>query len=269
METQRYRVHADAVVMWEGNQILFGRPSQGGVCRSLLVLVLVLPLLATTVEAQGPDFTSLFDGSSLDGWEGNHQLFLVVDGSIVGGTLDARIPADEFLCTAEEFEDFELRLEARMTPGQIGGVQFRGQRVPGSTQVAGYQADMGFVPGIWIPRLSDMKGVDPEEAYPLWGSLLDEYRPERSRYPDPAAPYRLIAVADRKVVDPVLKPGDWNSLSITAVDSLIEIRLNGTKTVDYLEREDVPRTGVICVQIHSGPPAQASYRNILIRRIAG
>lgn len=245
------------------------KPSGKATFRSVFVLAIVLPVLSAAAQAQEPDLVPLFDGRSLDGWEGNLELFRVVDGSIVGGTLDSRIVADEFLCTTEEFGDFELRVEARMTSGQIGGVQFRGKRVPGSTQVGGYQADMGFVPGVWIPRLSDVKDVDPDEPYPLWGSLLDEYRPQPSRYPDSAAPYRLIAVADRKVVDPVLKPGDWNSVSVTAVRNLVEIRLNGTKTVEHVERDDVPRSGVICLQIHSGPPAQASYKNIFIRRISG
>jgi hypothetical protein len=127
---------------------------------------------------------------------------------------------------------------------------------------------MGFIPGEWIPRLSDVTEVATDEPYPLWGSLLDEYRPESSRYPDPAAPYWLIAVADRDVVDSVLKPGDWNNVGVTAVGTTIEIRLNGSKTIEYVERDQIPQSGVICLQLHSGPAAEASYKNILIRRIS-
>jgi len=250
-----------------------GRPAAfdgPGAIMRILPSLICLSLLAwpASGRAQADGFRTLFDGESLAGWEGSPDAFRVVDGAIVAGTLEAEILADEFLCTTEEFDDFELRLEARVTAGQIAGVQFRGRRVSGSTQVAGYQADMGFLPGEWIPRLSDVTDIVTEEPYPLWGSLLDEYRPQASRYPDPTAPYWLIAVADRAVVDSVLRPGDWNSVTIVARGPAIEIRLNGKKTIDYTERDEVPRRGVICVQIHSGPPSQAFYRDILIRRIS-
>jgi hypothetical protein len=216
---------------------------------------------------QDDRFEPLFDGHTLAGWEGNEQVFRVVNGTIVAGTTDAPIQLDEFLCTTEEFRDFELKLEARMTGAQIAGVQFRGQRIPDSTQVGGYQADMGFIPGELMQLLSDSKLENTDARYPLWGSLLDEYRPDGSRYPDADAPYRLLAVADRSIVDGVLSPGDWNEVTITAVGPSISIRLNGMQTVDYVEQQAVPRSGLICLQIHSGPPSQAAYRRITVRRI--
>lgn len=211
-------------------------------------------------------FQSLFDGQTLAEWEGSAELWRVRDRTIVGGTLQAPMPDDEFLCTRQGFGDFELRLEARMSGGQAGGVSFRAQRVPDSTRVGGYQADMGFIPGKFMPIVSDLTDVDPDEPYPLWGSLLDEYRPETSRYPNPNAPYRLIAVAARAVIDDVLRPGDWNDVTVLAMGDHVEIGLNGTKTVEHTERGDVPRVGFICLQVHSGPPSEAYYRNIRIRQ---
>jgi hypothetical protein len=207
----------------------------------------------------------LFDGRSLSGWEGNLDLWRVRDQTIVGGTLEDSIAEDQFLCTTRAFGDFELHLEARMSGGQYGGVSFRGQRDPNSTQVGGYQADMGFLPGAFMPIVSDLTDVDPDRPYPLWGSLLDEYRPDKSRYPDPANPYRLVAVADRAVVDQFLRPDDWNAVTVLAIGDQIEIGLNGANTVKYVERGDVPRSGLICLQVHSGPPSEALYRDIHIR----
>jgi len=233
-----------------------------------LVLLLFLALIGAAPHAQSDQFVPLFDGRSLDGWNGNRDLFRVQNGAIVAGMLASAITDDEFLCAEQEYRDFELRLEARMTSGQIAGVQFRGERIPGSTQVGGYQADMGFISGEFMPLVSDLTDIDPNTSYPLWGSLLDEYRPDESRYPNPANPYRLIAVADREIVDDVLRPDDWNSVMISAVGNIIEIHLNGTKTVEYVEEGDIPRQGLVCVQIHSGPASEAYYRNIQIRTIA-
>jgi quinoprotein glucose dehydrogenase len=211
-------------------------------------------------------FVPLFDGRTLDGWEGDETLFSVRDGAIAAGTLDRPIDRSEYLCTTREFDDFEVRLEARLEGGQNGGVQFRAKRVPGTHEVGGYQADIGFIAGRFIPMLSDAE-VDTTGDYPLWGSLLDEYRPRPARYPDPGSPYRLLAVADRAVVEDTLHPGSWNELAVTAIGPRVEIRLNGVRTAAYVEPEDVPRAGAICLQAHSGGPSIAWYRDIEIRQI--
>jgi quinoprotein glucose dehydrogenase len=214
-----------------------------------------------------PTSTSLFDGRSLDGWEGDETLFRVADGAIVGGTLEQPIARTGYLCTTQEFDDFELRLAARLEGGQNGGVQFRARRIPGTQAVAGYQADLGFIPGRFIPMLSDVEDVDPDRAYPLWGSLLDESRQRPGRYPDAESPYRLLAVADHVVVEENLKPADWNEIAVTAIGPRIEIRLNGARTAEYVEPDELAQDGVICLQAHVGGPSLARYRDIEIRRL--
>jgi hypothetical protein len=221
--------------------------------------------LAPAVSAQSTEFIALFDGSTLDGWEGDHDIWRVVDGAIVGGTLDSPSPERNYLCTARRFADFELRVTARIEGSPNGGVNFRSRRISGSNEVGGYQADIGFIPGQFINMLSDLTDVDAEREYPLWGSLLDLFRDEPGRYPDPSAPYWLVAVADRAQVEQVLRRGDWNELWITALGSRIEIRLNGTRTIQFVEANDLDQGGVICLQIHDGPPTMAWYKDIQIK----
>src|SRR6185437_15742761 len=99
-------------------------------------------------------FESLFDGKDLSGWQGDEKLWKVQDGMIVGDS--AGLNHNEFLCTKKSFTNFELRLEFKIDKG-VGnsGVQFRTKRLPNSTEVSGYQADLG-------------------ENY--WGCLYDESR---------------------------------------------------------------------------------------------
>jgi hypothetical protein len=52
----------------------------------------------------------LFDGKTFDGWEGNMDWFRIEDGAIVGGSLERRIPRNEFLCTTTEYSDTETHL---------------------------------------------------------------------------------------------------------------------------------------------------------------
>ena len=236
---------------------------------SLLTVCVTLLALTASAHAQTEAAAPLFDGKSLKGWEGDRAVWHVVEGSLVGGTLEAPISKSDYLCTIEDFDNFELRVTARIKGGTNAGVNFRSQRLPGSHEVGGYQADMGFVPGEAISRLSDVVPGDAGRPYPLWGSLLDEFRPAASRYPDPARPYRLLAVAARGVVEPVLRPNDWNDVVVVAAGPRLQLRLNGVTTVEFVEKGNVPVAGRVCLQVHSGPPEEAWYKNISISRTRG
>lgn len=236
---------------------------------SMCIVLMALVAAALPAQNQPGVVTRLFDGRSLMGWEGDRTVWRVVDGAIVGGTLGKTIPQDEFLCTTSEFDNFELRVTARLKgAGRNAGVSFRGQRVRGSNQVGGYQADIGFTSGQTVARLSDTVPADLERPYPLWGSLLDEYRPEAGRYPNPAEPYRLIMVAARDIVERTLRPDDWNDIVVIAVGPRIRLQLNGVTTAEFIEKGNVPIGGKVCLQLHNGPPLEAWYRDISIRPMA-
>jgi len=182
-------------------------------------------------------FAPLSNGRTFGGWEGDiGSSFRIDDGAIVGGSLRSPIPRNEFLCTTRRYGDFVLRLECKVI-GANGGVQFRSERVPGSAEVCGYQADM------------DASGV-------YWGCLYDESR------------RGMLVQADATEVARVLKRGDWNAYEIRCEGPRIRLFLNGLKTVDYTEADPgIPRSGLIAVQIHSGPPSETWYRNIVIAEL--
>ena len=205
-------------------------------CSLLLVLV-----SSASLSAADDGFKPLFDGKTLAGWEGDEDTFRVEDGCIVAGTLDARIPRNEFLCTKQNFEDFELRLEAKLVgEGKNAGVQFRSQRIHGHHEVVGYQCDMGFT---------------PQEC--IWGALYDESRRRK-----------FLALGEQKPLLQKLKPDGWNSLVIRCEGPRIQIWVNDVQTVDYTEDDKIiPLTGKIALQIHGGAPAEASYRNIRLKSL--
>ena len=63
----------------------------------------------------------------------------------------------------------------------------------------------------------------------------------------------------------VLKTEDWNEFIIRAEGPRIQIWLNGFQTIDYKEEGDnIAPTGVICLQIHGGFPAEAWYKELEI-----
>ena len=77
----------------------------------------------------------------------------------------------------------------------------------------------------------------------------------------------LAEVSDDKLKQWV-KPNDWNELSIKAIGNRIELGLNSNPTVSYLEEDaKIAKEGIIGLQIHSGPPTEALYRNIRVKRL--
>lgn len=198
---------------------------------TLLCAVACLPA-DCFADPDSDGFVPLFNGKDLSGWEGNFDLWKVKDGVIVGDS--AGIKHNDFLATKRSYTDFELRLEFRLKDGQgNSGIQFRSARVPKSTAVIGYQADIG-------------------QQY--WGCLYDEHRRRKVLAPAPEA------------LSKVLKKSDWNTYVIRARGNSIQLELNGLRTVDYEERDkDIARSGIIAVQVHSGPALKIEFRNLKIK----
>jgi hypothetical protein len=219
------------------------------VCLSIFAIALlsVTPLAFAADDAAGSKleegFTAIFDGKTLDGWEGDEKVFRVEDGAIVGGNLKEKIPHNFFLCTEKEYENFELRLQAKLVgEGANAGVQFRTKRIPNHHEVSGYQCDMGIMSG---------KNI--------WGSLYDESR--RNKF---------LVTGPHEEVEKSMKADGWNDFVIRCEGPHIQIWTNGIQTVDYTEKDDsVARKGILAVQIHGGPPSEAWYRNLRIKELSG
>jgi len=196
----------------------------------------VLPLaLAPGQAPKDPKPVAIFDGKTFTGWEGNLSIFRIQDGAIVGGSLKDKIARNEFLCTTQTYGDFELRLKFQLLGGETAnaGVQFRTRRIPNNHEVSGYQADMGAG---W------------------WGALYDESRRNK-----------VLIGPDQEKMKQVVKPSEWNDYVIRAVGTRIQLSINAVQTVDYVENDPaIESRGVICPQIHAGPPGEAWYRDITI-----
>ena len=189
-----------------------------------------------SAEEKQQGFKPLFDGKTMAGWEGNEKFFRIEKGAIVAGTLKAKIPQNEFLCTEKKYGDFDLRLDVKLIgEGDNAGVQFRTKRIPNDSEVSGYQADVGRA---WNRS--------------VWGALYDESRRRK-----------MLAEGPKDQVAKLTKQGEWNSLRVLAKGERIQIFLNGQLTVDYTEKDkEIANTGIIGLQIHSGKPSEAWYRNI-------
>ena len=205
--------------------------------KTTLIHSLLALLLGGALQAAGP--VPLFDGRTFAGWEGaTDTAWRIEAGALVGGSLKAPVPRNEFLCTTRSYTNFVLRLKFKILgEGANAGVQFRTRRIPDHHEVSGYQADLG----------------DPE----WWGCLYDESRRNK-----------VLAKSPTAEVNRVLKRGEWNEYVIRCEGARVRLAVNGLETVDYTETEPgIERAGIIAVQIHGGPPSEAWYKDLEIEEL--
>jgi putative membrane-bound dehydrogenase-like protein len=210
---------------------------------SIVLALLVVPRVFTAEAPPAlPHPVPLFDGRTLAGWEGQPRLWRVQDGALTGGSLTETVKENEFLATTRDFTNFIVRLEIKLT-GSNGfinsGFQIRSQRVPRSSEMAGYQCDFG----------------EPD----WYGAIYDESRRNK-----------LMAASDMAALRPVLRQGDWNEYVIRADGPRITTWINGVLGVDYTEPDlSLPNYdwGKLGIQVHGGGRAVAQVRNIVIEEL--
>jgi hypothetical protein len=179
-------------------------------------------------------FVSLFNGRDLGKWEGDPQLWKVDRGVLVGSTDGVTpIKANSFLIyKGGQFQDFELRLDIRLR-NHNSGVQFRSEEFPG-----------------WV-----VKGLQADAAENnWWGSIYDE-----------KGTRGVIVNGWKGKGEKAVKAGEWNEYSIYCKGGNVRLTLNGTVTAELTG--ETPKSGIIALQIHAGPPMRVEFRNIRIKKL--
>ena len=178
---------------------------------------------------QEEGFKPMFNGKNLDGWDGDSRLWKVEDGRIVGSTDGTPIKTNSFLITKDKFTDFVLRASVKLR-NHNSGIQFRSEALPDYV-VRGLQAD--FAEGNW------------------WGSIYDE-RGKRG----------VVVNGWKGKAETVVRAGDWNDYEVMCDGDYIRLKVNGLVTA---ELHDPPKSGVIALQVHAGPPMRVEFRDVRIK----
>ncbi len=216
-------------------------------CAAPLQAADAAPNTLTADEAKA-GWTLLFDGTSLEHWRGYKKTEVPGGWKVEDGTL-ARPQGGGDLVTRDEYQDFDLKLEWKISPGGNSGVMFH----VAETHNAPYETG------------PEMQILD-NAKHP------DGHNPKTSA----GAAYALIACS-KEVVHP---QGEWNEAELIVSGDHVEHWLNGTKVVEYelhspewqalvdaskfraMPDYAKPTTGRICLQDHGNP---VWFRNVKIR----
>ena len=217
------------------------------------LLLISLPSFARGAEQDG--FRSIFDGKSLDGWEGKPEFWSVRDGAITGQTTSENpTKGNTFLIWRKGIlSDFELRLKFRIE-NHNSGIQYRSTD-RGDFVVGGYQAD--FEGG------DKYIGILYEEK----GRGILALRGTKVVIGEDGTKEVVGKTADDETILKSIKKKDWNEYTIIARSNHLVQKINGHVTVDVTDNQVSKRKmkGILALQLHAGPPMVVQFKDIRLK----
>ncbi len=231
---------------------------------SLLLIVAAVFFPSVSIRAAEDGFTSLFDGQTLNNWDGNPKFWKVEEGTITGETTSENpTKGNTFIIyRGGELSDFELKFEYKIIGGN-SGVQYRSFEVePEKNEwvVGGYQGD--FEAG------KTYSGILYGERFR--GILANRgQKTELVRNGDKFEVKVVGSVGDSSEIQSKIKSEDWNDYSISAKGFHFVHKINGVVTAECTDNDEVARraSGILALQLHAGPPMKVQFRNIRIKHL--
>ncbi len=217
--------------------------------KTILTSLVAASAVALSVSAADKDgWISLFDGKSLDGWEvkSGFATYEVKDGAIHGTTAEGS--PNTFLCSKEQYGDFELEFEVKVHDQLNSGVQIRSQLKDADKDKHGGRVNG---PQVEIEASPGQAGYIYGEATGLgWLSPEPQEKGHSHQH---------------------IKNGEWNQYRVVAKGANIKTWINGELVAD-LTHEGIYEThpkGFIGLQVHGigkqTGPYDVWWRNLRIK----
>jgi hypothetical protein len=201
-------------------------------------------------------WTQMFDGSSLNGWDGDKAYWSVVDGAITSESTCERPTGTIYLVwQGGEAADFEMKVQMKGTGAQVNsGIQYRGAiqppREPRAPGAGGPGGGRGRGPAT-CPS-GQPRGTPPDQAgqakWNMLGAQFDfdgqnrysgqyyeqatgrgivAWRGQVVRTEEGKSPRLLATLGDRDELGGYVKVDDWNQLHIIARGTQMTHIING------------------------------------------
>jgi hypothetical protein len=240
-------------------------------------------------------WTSLFDGRTLTGWDGNPAVWKVESGAIVAAsTADRRVGTTFLIWQGGDLTDFELKLEVKLDGDIHSGITYRGRigaaptTPSGQTPAAGsgagpVAAGQGRVAAP-LPQIpSDPKwtlsgaGLDYDANTPNAGNCENRGGERRGLcqrgsvvLAEAGKPPRIIgSLGDADALLKLITPSEWTQVHIVVRGNQFMHIINGR--VMAIAIDDDPTffvgKGTIGLQIEGFGLGQVNVRSIWLKRL--
>src|SRR5262245_22304111 len=185
----------------------------------------------------------LFDGKTLDGWEGYTDLWSVKDGVIVAKNTEP-LKYSTYLLTKNKYTDFRLTFASKLVTSEMhSGVPVWGE----------------------VYLKADGKVKDPKTD-----RTEHTYKGHLVMFPSGYGLYDLFGRnglgVDGGPAKKVGKQHDWNDIEILAQGNRIRVAINGTQVVDWRDPQpDRIKEGPIGLQLHSNNvPQEVQFKGLVL-----
>ena len=239
--------------------------------KAVLLSWLVLCCAGVAFAQESKDvvkFTPLFDGKTLDGWEGDKRYWRAEAGVLIGQTTkDVTTKKNTFLIyNKKQYGDFELRFSYRVAGGN-SGVQYRSEMVS-KWVVEGLQAD-------FEDKMHDGKdkfsGMFFEENGRMFMGQRGDVVIVRANKDNPKKPQieKIATVGANKALEKNIRRDGWNDYIVIAKGNVFMHIINGHVMSVGIDEDELnaKKSGIIAWQLHAGPPLKIEMKNIRIREL--
>jgi hypothetical protein len=214
------------------------------------------------IEGDEAGFQSIFDGKTLDGWGGDPTYWRVSDGIMTGEiTPETIIESNTFIIwQGGALEDFELKVDYRITGAGNSGINYRSVVVPDKVTPANRFAMRGYQCDI------DGKNRYTGNNYEEKGRLFLAQRGDVTHVTGTRKPVVLSRLGENAELARFITDA-WNSVHLIVRGNILMHNVNGQLMSVVIDDDpDRPRKGQIGVQVHVGPPMRVEYRNWRLKR---
>jgi 3-keto-disaccharide hydrolase len=236
-------------------------------------------------------WTQIFDGKTLNGWDGPSDIWHVEDGAIVGvSTPEHPAGSTNIIWRGGEPANFELKLEMKLEgDGANGGVQYR-------------SSNIAVRPPMDPQRMAQMTDAQKQQMqermalfqkYAKWG--MKGYQADfdyRNRYTGQLyeqstgrgiiawqgqvveatqgqKPRLLATLGSADDLRAYIKPGEWNQYEIIADGNTMIHILNGHVMSIFIDNDPTfsQKKGLIGLEIEGPGNVKISHRNIWLKTL--
>jgi Domain of Unknown Function (DUF1080) len=253
--------------------------SQKTICLAAIIAVSFTTLCqAQPKKANKDGFVQIFDGKTLNGWEGDPTYWRVENGNLVGEiTPTTLLKTNSFIIwKGGEPADFEFTGEFSITTEGNSGINYRSDRLTDVPfALRGYQADI------------DGKMRYTGQNYEERKRTTLAYRGQKTTIPAYTGAASIEAVranvknnawggltvtgslGSSDSLKTFIKPETWNKFHLIVKGNRLQHYINGVLMSDVTDNDTVNGSskGLLGVQVHVGPPMKVQYRSLMLKTL--